>query len=110
MAGLFVDAGMIVIVALISPFRSDRQQARELVGVDEFFEVFVDTPLEICRQRDPKGLYAKAARGELENMTGVDQPYEAPDAPELRLSTPEAEPDQLADRVVALLRQRGVIA
>jgi bifunctional enzyme CysN/CysC len=95
-----------VIVALISPYRADRLQARELIGSGEFIEAFVDTPIAVCRERDPKGLYAKADRGQLRNMTGVDQPYEAPEHPEIRLSTVDASPDELADRVIDFLRER----
>ena len=77
-AKLMMDAGLIVITAFISPFRSERKMARDLIGTNNFFEVFVDTPLEICEQRDPKGLYKKARDGFLKNMTGIDSPYEAP--------------------------------
>jgi bifunctional enzyme CysN/CysC len=73
-----MDAGLIVITAFISPYRSERKMARDLIGANNFFEVFVDTPLEICEQRDPKGLYKKARDGFLKNMTGIDSPYEAP--------------------------------
>jgi bifunctional enzyme CysN/CysC len=105
LARLFVDAGLIVIVALISPYRADRLQARELIGPDQFIEVFVDTPTAVCRERDPKGLYAKADKGQLSNMTGVDQPYEVPEHPEIRLSTVDASPDELADQVIDFLRR-----
>jgi bifunctional enzyme CysN/CysC len=106
LARLFVDAGLIVIVALISPYRADRRQARELIGPGEFIEAFVDTPIAVCRERDPKGLYAKADQGQLSNMTGVDQPYEAPEHPEIRLSTVDASPDELADQIIDFLRER----
>jgi len=76
-----MDAGMIVMTAFISPFRAERQMARELIGSDNFIEVFVDTPLEICEQRDPKGLYKKARSGQLPNMTGIDSHYEIPTEP-----------------------------
>jgi bifunctional enzyme CysN/CysC len=108
-ARLFADAGLLTIVSLISPYRSDRLMARERLGDGEFVEIFVDTPLEVCRQRDPKGLYAKAARGELVNFTGVDAPYEVPDNPELRLATVDQTPDALASQVVEYLRRRGVV-
>jgi bifunctional enzyme CysN/CysC len=108
-AKLFVDAGMIVLVSFISPFRSERRMARELVGPGEFIEVFVDTPLEICEQRDPKGLYQKARDGQIKNFTGIDSPYEAPESAELTLHTVGAEPDVLAERVVAHLRSKGLI-
>ena len=86
------DAGLIVLVSFISPFRSERRMARELMEEGEFLEVFVDTPLEIAEQRDPKGLYAKARRGELANFTGIDSPYEPPENPEVRLDTTTLSP------------------
>jgi len=108
-AKLMADAGLIVITAFISPFRADRQMAREIVGPHQFIEVFIDTPLEECMRRDPKGLYAKAISGAIPNFTGLDSPYEAPEAPELRLSTVGQTPDALADALVGALRQRGII-
>ena len=86
-ARLMTDAGLIVLVSFISPFRSERRMARDLMEEGEFLEVFVDTPLEVAEQRDPKGLYAKARRGELANFTGIDSPYEPPENPEVRLDT-----------------------
>lgn len=86
-AHLMVDAGLIVLVAFISPFRAERAMARALFAPGEFFEVFVDTSLAECEQRDTKGLYAKARRGELSDFTGIDSPYEAPVAPEVRVDT-----------------------
>ncbi len=82
---LFLDAGLIVLCAFISPFRADRQIARNLVNNDDFIEVFVDTPLEVCEQRDPKGLYKKARSGDITNFTGIDSPYEIPKNPEVRV-------------------------
>jgi bifunctional enzyme CysN/CysC len=82
-----MDAGLIVMTAFISPFRAERQMARELIGADNFIEVFVDTPLAVCEQRDPKGLYKKARSGQLPNMTGINSPYEAPINPELIVDT-----------------------
>jgi bifunctional enzyme CysN/CysC len=108
-ARLFVEAGLIVIVSLISPFLLERKMARECVGAGEFVEIFVDTPIELCRQRDPKGLYAKAARKELVNFTGVDSPYEAPDAPDLHLTTVDHEVAALADHLIAYLRDKGIL-
>jgi bifunctional enzyme CysN/CysC len=108
-ARLFADAGLIAIVSLISPYRSDRLMARERLEEGEFVEVFVDTPLDVCRRRDPKGLYAKAARGELVNFTGVDAPYETPERPEMRLSTLDHSSDVLADAVIEYLRRKGII-
>jgi bifunctional enzyme CysN/CysC len=109
-ARLFVDARLIVLVSLISPYRSDRLMARESVAGCEFVEIFVDTPLDICRQRDSKGLYAKAERGELVNFTGVDAPYEVPEGPELRLTTVNSTPNGLAGEVLEYLRRAGVIS
>ncbi|MBS0224390.1 MAG: adenylyl-sulfate kinase [Proteobacteria bacterium] len=100
-AKLMADAGLIVLVALVSPFRADRARARALLPQGRFLEVFVDTPVEICRLRDPKGLYAKAERGKVANVTGRDQPYERPESPDLVLRTPELDPDQAADLVIA---------
>jgi bifunctional enzyme CysN/CysC len=108
-AKLMVDAGLIVIVALISPFASDREQARELVGDGEFFEVFVDAPLAVAEERDPKGLYKKARAGELRNFTGIDAPYEAPASPDLRLDTAELTPEQAAEAVLEMLADAGAI-
>ncbi|MHB1373193.1 MAG: sulfate adenylyltransferase subunit CysN [Thauera sp.] len=109
-AKLMVDAGLIVLTAFISPFKSERRMARSLMGEDEFIEIFVDTPLEVAEQRDVKGLYKKARRGELKNFTGIDSPYEAPENPELQLATPQLSLDAAADAVIATLRLRGVIA
>lgn len=108
-AKLFVEAGLIVLVSFISPYRAERTLARERVEDGEFMEIFVDTPVAECRKRDPKGLYARADAGEIRNFTGIDAPYEAPEDPEILLQTLEARPEELADRVVAELRQRGVI-
>jgi bifunctional enzyme CysN/CysC len=108
-AKLMVDAGLIVLTAFISPFRSERALARGLVQDGEFVEVHVDTPLAVAESRDVKGLYKKARRGELANFTGIDSPYEAPENPDLRVDTTTMTADQAADRVVALLRARGLI-
>jgi bifunctional enzyme CysN/CysC len=99
-ARLMVDAGLIVLVSFISPFRSERGMARALFDAGEFREVFVDTPLEVCAQRDPKGLYAKARAGRIRNFTGIDSPYERPERPELHLETQGASVDELAQRVI----------
>jgi bifunctional enzyme CysN/CysC len=109
-ARLMVDAGLIVMVSFISPYRSDRDAARERFEAGEFIEVFVDTPIDECRRRDPKGLYARADAGKIRNFTGVDAPYEAPAAPELRLRTADAEAEALAERVIEELRRRAIIA
>ncbi len=99
-AKLFADAGLIVLVSFISPFRAERQMARELAGPGQFFEVFVDTPIDICRQRDPKGLYKKADAGQIANFTGISSPYEPPEAPEFHLQTAQHTPEQTAQMVV----------
>ena len=106
-ARLFVDAGLIVTCSFISPFRAERQMVRELMEEDEFIEVFVDAPIEVCMARDPKGLYKKAQAGEIKNFTGFDSPYEAPENPELHVETGETSPEEAADRVIAILRQTG---
>jgi adenylyl-sulfate kinase len=108
-AGLFVKAGIIVLVAAISPYRRDRDNARALVPSKCFVEIFVDTSLEICEKRDPKGLYRKARAGELTDFTGIDAPYEPPCAPELVLSGGTTLPDELVDEVVEFLRTRGLV-
>ena len=108
-AKLFVDAGLITLVALISPFRAERRMARGIVAEDEFIEIFVDTPVELCEQRDPKGLYGKARRGEFRNFTGIDSPYERPEHPELVLDTAAESAERLADRIIQFLRRRGVL-
>jgi bifunctional enzyme CysN/CysC len=105
---LFVEAGLIVLVSFISPYRAERMLARDCVAEDEFLEIFVDTPVEECRRRDPKGLYRRADAGQIRNFTGVDAPYEAPLDPEIRLPTLSAAPEALAERVVDELRRRGI--
>ena len=107
---LMVDAGLIVSTAFISPFRAERMMARALVAEGEFFEIFIDTPLGVAEQRDPKGLYKKARRGDLKNFTGIDSPYEPPDSPELRIDTTAATPEEAAEAIVAFLQTRGVLA
>ena len=108
-ARLMVDAGLIVLVSFISPFRSERRMARALVAAGEFIEVFVDTPLALAEARDAKGLYKKARRGELKNFTGIDSPYEAPEDAEIRLDTTQLTPEAAALRVIAQLRETGII-
>jgi len=102
-ARLFVDAGVIVVVAFISPFRAERQAARDLFAAGDFVEVFVDVPLALAEQRDPKGLYRKARTGELRQFTGIDSPYEAPLSPELVLPTAELTPRECVQRICGLL-------
>ncbi|MBS0274842.1 MAG: sulfate adenylyltransferase subunit CysN [Proteobacteria bacterium] len=106
---LFVDSGLIVLVSFISPFRSERRMARELLQPGEFVEVFVDTPIEVCMQRDPKGLYEKAKAGQIKNFTGIDSPYERPEVPEITLATTQFEVNALAGQVMDYLRQMAVI-
>ncbi|MEP7044558.1 MAG: sulfate adenylyltransferase subunit CysN [Dokdonella sp.] len=108
-ARLMVDAGLIVITAFISPFRSERLLARHMVDAGEFIEIFVDTPLAIVEQRDPKGLYKKARKGELKNFTGIDSPYEVPQAPELHIDTTSSDPETAATQIVEYLARHGVI-
>jgi bifunctional enzyme CysN/CysC len=108
-AALMVDAGLIVLVSLISPYRSDREQARSLVEPTEFCEVFVDTPLSVAESRDPKGLYAKARRGELPNFTGIDSEYQPPLWPEVHLEMTGLSPEEAAERVLLALRERGIL-
>ncbi|MEZ9006723.1 adenylyl-sulfate kinase [Vibrio sp. 10N.247.311.59] len=108
-AKLFVDAGNIVLTAFISPFVSDRQQVRELVSEGEFLEVFVDTPLEVCEARDPKGLYKKARAGEIKHFTGIDSEYQAPVNPEIHLRTADLSIEVCADFVVAELEKKGYL-
>lgn len=108
-AKLFVDAGLFVMTAFISPFRSDRDMVRKLVPEGEFLEIYVDTPLEVCEARDPKGLYKKARAGQIKNFTGLDSPYEAPTQPELVLKTAEESLEQSVERVLALLRQKQLL-
>jgi bifunctional enzyme CysN/CysC len=108
-ARLMVDAGLIVMVSFISPFRSERRMARELVEPDEFIEVFVDTPLALAESRDPKGLYKKARRGEIKNFTGIDSPYEPPENPEIRIDTGVQSAEAAADLIIERLVAAGVI-
>ncbi len=106
-AHLMVDAGLIVIVSFISPFRAERQMARSLFEPEEFLEIHVDAPLSVTEERDPKGLYAKARRGELTNFTGIDSPYEPPDKPELRIDTTAGTPQDSAQIILDLLEESG---
>jgi bifunctional enzyme CysN/CysC len=103
---LLVDAGLIVIVSFISPYRAQRDRARSLFEPGEFLEIFVDTPLRECERRDPKGLYAKARRGELQEFTGIDSPYEAPVSPEVHLQTMLQSPDECVDRIQQVLARK----
>jgi bifunctional enzyme CysN/CysC len=106
---LMVEAGLVVLVSFISPFRAERQMARDMLGPGEFCEVFVDTPLEVAESRDVKGLYAKARRGELTNFTGIDSPYEPPEDPEIRIDTTEMTPQEAVESIVLRLREARVL-
>ncbi|WP_323950725.1 adenylyl-sulfate kinase [Aeromonas caviae] len=108
-AKLMVDAGLIVLTAFISPFRAERALVRNLVGEGEFVEVFVDAPLAVCEERDPKGLYKKARAGEIRNFTGIDSAYEAPEAPEIHLLNAGKPVDTLVEELITALRLRGLI-
>jgi bifunctional enzyme CysN/CysC len=108
-AKLMVDAGLIVLTSFISPFRSERRMARDLLQEGEFIEVFVDTSLAEAEKRDPKGLYKKARRGEIKNFTGIDSPYEPPEHAEIRLDTAHHSPEQAADAIIEQLRARGML-
>jgi bifunctional enzyme CysN/CysC len=107
---LMVNAGLVVLVSFISPFRSERRMARGMVEPGEFCEVFVDTPLDVAERRDVKGLYGKARRGELTNFTGIDSPYEPPEEPEIRIDTTATSPEEAAQQVVDSLRGLGVLS
>ena len=109
-AKLFAEAGLITLIAFISPFRAEREMARELLAPGEFIEIFVNTPLEVCERRDPKGLYKKARRGELQNFTGLDSPYEPPIDPELTLDALNEDPSALADRIIDFMQRRGLLS
>ena len=106
-AKLMVDAGLIVLVSFISPFRSERLMARELVEPGEFVEMFVDTPLAEAEKRDVKGLYAKARRGEIKNFTGIDSAYERPENPEIRVDTTTRQASEAAEQIVDYLDRNG---
>lgn len=106
---LFVDAGLITITAFISPFRKDRDKARSLLAASEFLEVWINTSLEVCEKRDPKGLYKKARAGEISDFTGIDSPYEAPTSPELVIENDSGTPRSAADSILELLEHRGFL-
>jgi bifunctional enzyme CysN/CysC len=104
-----VDAGLITLVSFISPFKSERQMARNLLSSDEFFEIFVNTSLEECEKRDPKGLYKKARAGELKNFTGIDSSYEEPENPDLVLNTLSGNAEELTDQIIKFLKDKNKI-
>ncbi len=108
-AKLFAESGTVALTAFISPYKVDRDRVRKSLAEGDFVEIFVDAPIEICEQRDPKGLYKKARAGELKGFTGIDDPYEAPTAPELKLDAATKTADQLADEVIAYLKSKGKI-
>jgi bifunctional enzyme CysN/CysC len=108
-ARLMTDAGLIVLVSFISPFRSERRLARSLFGPGEFFEIFIDTPLEVAEARDPKGLYRKARAGKIRNFTGIDSPYEPPENPEMHIDTGRVSAEQAAEQVIGNLRIAGMV-
>lgn len=105
-AKLFLDAGIIVITAFISPFKEDRNTVRGLVSDGEFVEVFVDCPLEVCEQRDVKGLYAKARRGEIPNFTGISSPFEAPEKPEVQVHSDQSTIDECIDKIYSVIKDK----
>jgi adenylylsulfate kinase len=109
-AKLFTDAGTVTLTAFISPYRADRDQVRALMKAGDFVEVHVDCPVEVCEQRDVKGLYKKARAGEIKGFTGIDDPYEAPEKPELVLDSNKKGIDELAQEVVAFLESKGVLS
>ncbi len=108
-ARLMVDAGLVVLVAFISPFRAERRMARELFEPGEFVEVFIDTPLEICEQRDPKGLYRRARKGLIPHFTGISSPYEAPENPEIHLRCGNVPPEKAVEQTITQLRRMEVL-
>lgn len=107
---LFVDSGLIVLTAFISPFKDDRDFCRSLLQPGEFIEVFVDTPLEVCESRDPKGLYKKARQGDIKHFTGIDSAYESPTDPEVHLRYIEESPEQTAERLYTILKEQGYVS
>tara|TARA_B110000196_G_scaffold87258_1_gene75674 strand:+ start:204 stop:836 length:633 start_codon:yes stop_codon:yes gene_type:complete len=109
MSKLFVDAGMIVLSAFISPFRTERRMVRDLVNEMEFVEVYMGTPLSTCEERDPKGLYQKARKGEIKNFTGIDSEYEVPENPEVVLDTSTMSVEDCADAVIEYLKAKGYL-
>lgn len=108
-AKLFVDSGTIVITAFISPFKADRAYCRSLLETGEFIEVHIDTPIEVCEQRDPKGLYKKARSGDIKHFTGIDSAYEVPESPEVHLTHVEETPEQSAERLFTALLEKGFV-
>ncbi len=108
-AKLFVDAGLIVLTAFISPFRKERQMVRDLVEEGEFIEIFIDTPLEVCEDRDPKGLYKKARKGEIAHFTGISSPYETPLNPEIHIKNRNLAIHEVTDEIIDYLEKKGYL-
>ncbi len=106
---LFVDTGVITLTAFISPYRKDRDANRALLQPGEFVEVFMDTPMDVCEERDPKGLYKKARAGEIKGFTGIDDPYEAPENPELVINAADLSPQEASTRILEFLESRGLL-
>lgn len=109
MAKLFLDAGLVALTAFISPFTRDRESVRKLVGAGDFVEIFCRCPLEVCEQRDVKGMYKRARAGEIREFTGISSPYESPATPELIVDTDKSTPEECAEQVIQLLIQKGVV-
>jgi adenylylsulfate kinase len=105
-AKLFVDAGIVVIAAFISPYIKTREEIKQIVGSDDYIEVFVNTPIEICEQRDVKGLYKKARAGEIKNFTGIDSPYEEPLNPSIEINTVQESPEEAVDKIILFIQSR----
>ena len=108
-SSLMVDAGLIVISAFISPFQNDRKMVREMFSKDEFFEVFVDAPLELCEKRDPKGIYKKARMGEIKYFTGIDSPYQIPTNPDIHIKTDLLSPDDAVKKIIIFLEKNNIV-
>ncbi len=108
-AKLFVDAGIIVLVAFISPFLKEREKAKEIIGKENFIEIFIDTPLGECIKRDPKGLYKKALNGEISEFTGIDSPYEPPENPDIHIKTMEKSVEQASETILLFLKEKGFL-
>lgn len=106
LARLFVDAGMVTLVAFISPLKKDRENSRKTIGEDNFYEIFVNSPLEVCEARDVKGLYKKARKGEIKNFTGIDSPYEPPEEPDLEIRTELESVEDSVNKIFSLLEKK----
>ena len=104
---LFADVGLITFASFISPYREDRDEVRGLMAEGDFIEVFIDAPVELCEERDPKGMYVKARTGEIPNFTGISAPYEAPESPEIAIKTADCTPEEAAGQIIALLEKMG---